>query len=84
MAAVRQNAEGETVRVVRPMNDHGAMTVEVEERNATRHVVEYATPELESTLRALPAGTSIPLVLEPLGVRANAWRAVEIRTPRPA
>lgn len=66
------------VRVIRQMNDHGAMTVETVETNATRHVVEYASPTLRRTLAALPVGATVPLVLEPLGTRANVWRAARL------
>lgn len=66
------------VRVIRQMNDHGAMTVEAVDTNATRHIVEYASPTLRQTLAALPVGATVPVVLEPLGARANVWRAVRL------
>jgi hypothetical protein len=78
MPALQSRTQAETVRIVRDMNDHGAMTVEVHDSHATRHVVEYASDELQTTLRQLPSGSSIPLRLEPVGSRANAWRAVDI------
>lgn len=68
----------QSVRVIRQMNDHGAMTVEVVGTNATRHIVEYASPSLRQTLSALPVGATVPLLLEPLGTRANVWRAVRL------
>lgn len=67
------------VRIVRTMNSHGAMTVETHDTNATRHVVDYASTDLQSTLRQLPEGSSIPLELESAGSRANVWKAVGIQ-----
>lgn len=78
MPTLQPRNEAETVRIVRDMNDHGAMTVEVHDSHATRHVVEYASDELRATLRQLPRGSSVPLQLESVGSRANAWRVVEI------
>jgi hypothetical protein len=77
MTATPALADASTVRIVRAMNDHDAMCVEVEETNATRHVVDYENDDLRRTLGALPEGSSLPLRLEPLGDRANVWRAVE-------
>lgn len=74
-------SQAETLQEVvisHPMNDHRTITVEVESTNATRHIVEYATTELEGTLRSLPTGTTIPLAAEPIGTRGNAWRAVSL------
>jgi hypothetical protein len=62
------------VTVRNPMNDHDTMTVEVEDTNETRHLVEYADPELRQTLSALPSGTTIPVSLSRAGVRSNVWR----------
>ncbi|WP_245758409.1 hypothetical protein [Halogeometricum limi] len=56
------------------MNDHETMTVEVETTNETRHLVEYATPDLRRTLEALPSGTTIPVTLSRAGARSNVWR----------
>ncbi|SEO66210.1 hypothetical protein SAMN04487948_10443 [Halogranum amylolyticum] len=75
-AVSRQHAQ--TVTIEREMNQYGALTVYVDEENATRHVVEYASEELESTLRELPSGSSVPLVTEPIGTRGNAWRATSL------
>nr|WP_256545137.1 hypothetical protein [Halobellus ramosii] len=66
------------VVVRRPMNDHGAMTVEVCETNETRHLTEYASPELRRRLEALPSGTTVPLTMTRVGVRSNVWRAFEL------
>ncbi|WP_435186411.1 hypothetical protein [Halobellus sp. EA9] len=66
------------VVVRRPMNDHGTMTVELCETNETRHVCEYATPELERRLGSLPAEAVLPLAMARVGVRSNVWRAVAI------
>lgn len=73
----------ETVRIRRAMNDHQTMTVENVETNATRHLVEYSSPELEQTLTALPVGATIPLELEPVGARSNVWRAVGMYAESP-
>jgi hypothetical protein len=59
------------------MNNHGTMTVEVEDNNETRHVSEYAHDELKETLAALPPGTTVPIKMRPVGVRGNVWKAVE-------
>lgn len=67
-----------TVVVRRPMNGHGTMTVEVVETNETRHVVDYATPLIRSTLSALPEGTTIPVELVRVGIRSNVWRVVDL------
>ncbi|MFC6726495.1 hypothetical protein ACFQE1_19435, partial [Halobium palmae] len=50
-----RETEPTTVAVVRPMNDHGAMTVEATASNDTRHVVEYAGDDVRTTLAQLPA-----------------------------
>ncbi len=68
----------EHVTIKRPMNRYGALTVETRGSNATRQIVECASPELETTLGDLPSGTSIPLRVERVGYRGNAWRAVEL------
>lgn len=60
------------------MNEYGAMVVEVDSTHATRHIVEYSSSDLKSTLRQLPSGSSLPLKLEPVGTRANVWRAIDI------
>jgi hypothetical protein len=70
------------VVVRRPMNDHGTMTVELCGANETRHVCEYATPDLRRRLAVLPAGTEVLLSMSRIGVRANVWRAVAaVETP---
>ncbi|MFC4359321.1 hypothetical protein ACFO0N_15360 [Halobium salinum] len=78
MSQPRARSTAVPVEVVRPMNDHGAMTVEVTHRNEARHVVEYASESTRETLSRLPSGSSIPLELEPLGPRANVWRVLRI------
>ncbi|RLM57609.1 hypothetical protein DVK02_07585 [Halobellus sp. Atlit-31R] len=72
------------VVVRRPMNDHGAMTVEVCATNETRHLSEYASPELRRRLEALPSGTTVPLTMARVGVRANVWRALDLPRRREA
>jgi hypothetical protein len=83
MTPEREHTRSDLVTITRRMNHHGSMTVEVVERNATRHVVEYSSEELKSTLAALPTGATIPLGMQPLGSRANVWRAVSFGQPKP-
>jgi hypothetical protein len=64
------------VVVRRPMNDHDTVTVEVCATNETRHLVEYASPELRRTLSDLPAGAAVPLGMSRVGVRSNVWRVI--------
>ncbi|SEO88628.1 hypothetical protein SAMN04487948_106180 [Halogranum amylolyticum] len=78
MAHTPASEDVETVRITREMNDHRTMTVEVVDTNSTRYLVEYASSDLERTLAALPVGATVPLELEPVGVRANVWRAVDM------
>lgn len=66
------------VRIVWPMNDHGAMTVRVESDKEVRQVVECKSDELRKTLERLPAGTTLPLEMESVGGRGNAWRVVDL------
>lgn len=80
MAHTRATDDVETVRIIREMNDHQTMTVEVVDSNATRYLVEYGSTDLEQTLTALPAGTTVPLELEPVGARSNVWRAVGLHS----
>jgi hypothetical protein len=70
--------QAQQVTVEREMNQYGALTVHVDDRNSTRHIVEYASEELKATLRELPSGSSVPLVIEPIGTRGNAWRATSL------
>ena len=71
------------VVVRRPMNDHGTVTVELPATNETRHVCEYATPDLRRRLAALPPGGEILVSLSRVGGRANVWRAVAAADPGP-
>lgn len=71
------------VTVTRRMNDHGAMTVEVDETNETRHLVEYGSPDVRATLAALPVGATIPLELRRIGSRSNVWEATSLDVPYP-
>jgi hypothetical protein len=57
------------------MNDHGAMTVETEETNEVRHLVDYGSDHVRSVLAALPAGATVPVRMTRVGSRSNAWRA---------
>jgi hypothetical protein len=82
MSRVRPTRETTTVTILKEMNDHDAMCVEVLEENATRHIVDYDSVELQQTLEALPEGASLPLQLERLEDRGNVWRAVGIRRGR--
>ena len=67
-----------TARIEWPMNDHGAMTVRVEASNEVRQVVECASGAVEHTLARLPTGATVPLKMESLGSRGNAWRVTEL------
>lgn len=69
------------VVVRRPMNDHGTVTVEVCATNETRHLAEYASPELRRTLADLPAGAAVPLTMSRIGVRSNVWRVTAVCGP---
>ena len=77
-----QSGQATVVTVRKQMNDHSTMTVEVESSNENRHVVEYAGDELKRTLESLPVGTSVPLHMRPVGIRANVWKAVDLRQGR--
>jgi hypothetical protein len=55
------------------MNDHGAMTVRIDETNETRQVVDFETASIRSTLERLPVGTTLPMEMESVGSRGNAW-----------
>ncbi|QIB74657.1 hypothetical protein GL213_07590 [Halogeometricum borinquense] len=65
-------------RIEWPMNDHGAMTVRVEASCEVRHLVEFADETVEKTLTELPAGATVPLQMESVGARGNAWRVTEL------
>ncbi|SFK80872.1 hypothetical protein SAMN04487950_1198 [Halogranum rubrum] len=73
-----QSQNVQTVTIEREMNEYGALTVHVDGQNATRHIVEYASDELKTILRQLPSGSSVPLTIEPIGTRGNAWRATSL------
>lgn len=76
--------ETTTVHIEWPMNDHGAMTVRVEGSNEVRQLVEFADGNVEGTMAKLPAGASLPVRMESLGTRGNAWRVTGLvgRTPQ--
>jgi hypothetical protein len=82
MSRTTLSGETDNVTIRHSMNDHGAMCVEVADRNAVRHVVDYAGADVRETLEALPEGATLPLEMEPLEDRANVWRAVAIDRPR--
>ena len=71
-------AETTTARIEWPMNDHGAMTVRVEASNEVRQLVEYESEAIQRTLSRLPADATVPLKMESLGSRGNAWRVTEL------
>jgi hypothetical protein len=75
-APTRKRSEVTTVHVEWPMNDHDAMTVRVAGTNESRQIVECDSPELAETLRNLPSGAAVPIRMESLGTRGNAWRAL--------
>jgi len=66
------------IAVRRPMNDHRTMTIKLCATNETRHLCEYATPEIRRRLAALPPEAELLLSMSRIGVRANVWRAVDI------
>lgn len=82
-----ETAESVVATVLRPMNEHGTMTVEVGARHSTRHVVEYETASVEQTLAAMPEGSRVRVAMTPLEGRANVWRVaaptrrVDLREP---
>ncbi|MES3161681.1 MAG: hypothetical protein PPP55_08960 [Halorubrum sp.] len=61
--------------VVKPCNDHGAVTLRDHPRNGTFHVVEYDDSDVADELANLDAGSVVHLDLERAGRRGNAWRA---------
>lgn len=67
-------AEPVVATVIRPMNDHGTLTVEVAAEHSTRHIVEYETAAVERTLAAMPEGSTLRVVMTPIEGRANVWR----------
>lgn len=69
------------VTIRRPVNDHGAMTVEVVETNAHRTVVSF-DGDLRSTLAALPTGTTLPMALERLPERGDCWHVADVGVAR--
>lgn len=71
-------AETTTARIEWPMNDHGAMTVRVGSSNEVRQLVEFESKAVEETLAKLPTGATVPLKMESLGSRGNAWRVTEL------
>jgi hypothetical protein len=60
------------------MNDHGAITVETEETNEVRHLVDYDSDRVRSVLADLPAGTTVPVRMTRVGSRSNAWRVSDL------
>lgn len=72
------------VVVRRSMNDHGSMIVEVCDTNETRHVCEYATPEVRRRLEALSPGTTLRLRMSRVGIRSNVWRVFAVSNSRSA
>jgi hypothetical protein len=63
-----------SVTIEQPMNDHGTVTVVVTETNETRHLVDYSSDRVRSTLESLPSGTTIPVEMSRVGSRSNVWR----------
>lgn len=76
----RQTLRSAPVSVVirRAMNDHGAITVETEETNEVRHLVDYDSDRVRSVLADLPAGTTVPVRMTRVGSRSNAWRVSDL------
>ncbi|MFC4359396.1 hypothetical protein ACFO0N_15745 [Halobium salinum] len=73
-SSVRSEEGTVVAKVVRPMNDHRSMTVEVADQHSTRHIVEYDTDRVERTLAALPQGSALRVLMTPIEGRANVWR----------
>ena len=71
-------AETTTARIEWPMNDHRAMTVRIEGTDEVRHLVEFADESVAETLSRLPTGATVPLRMESLGARGNAWRVTDL------
>jgi len=65
--------------VVKPCNDHGAVTLREYPRNETLHVVEYDDPDVEAELSDLDSGSVVELELRSTGRRGNAWCAESAR-----
>lgn len=67
-----------TVTVWRSANRHGAATVFVEAEHACRQLVAYANEEVEAAFARLPAGTTLPVRMEPVAGRGDGWRVTAI------
>lgn len=65
-------------RVTRPMNSHGALTVESATGHRAFHVVEYATPGIRAAMARLRGGTVVRVSLVALAARGDSWRAVGV------
>ncbi|MFB6126321.1 MAG: hypothetical protein ABEJ79_03350 [Halolamina sp.] len=65
-----------TVRVERPMNDHGAVAVAVTATGELRHLVAHETRAVAATLAAADAGDTVALRMERAGRRGNVWRSL--------
>jgi hypothetical protein len=82
MGMYSRPAAAVSVVIRRSMNDHGAMTVETEETNETRHLVDYASERVRSVLSGLPSGTTVPVEMTRVGSRSNVWRASALPSVR--
>lgn len=67
-----------SVMIRQPMNDHGTTTVELEQTNETRHLVDYGSDRVRRILGGLPAGTTLPVRMTRVGARSNVWRATAV------
>jgi hypothetical protein len=53
------------------------MTVEVAESNEHRHVVAFAEG-LREVCTDLPAGTTLPVAMEPIHARGSCWQLTDV------
>jgi len=78
MATTMREA-GDVHAVLRPMNEHGALTLERPGTGACYHVVEYADDRIRELLADVGPGGRVRVELERAGARANVWRATRVR-----
>lgn len=67
-----------TVRVERPMNNHGGMRLSAVSGSQTFQVVDYATDAVRLALARAVDGAITTVRLVALGSRGDAWRAVAV------
>ncbi|MCL9817120.1 hypothetical protein [Natronocalculus amylovorans] len=67
-----------TFRVLAEQNNHGALTVEHPNDNATFHVVSYANEGVKRAAQSLQPGSTVEMTLSRAGVRSNVWQAESV------